>query len=56
LSAPRGANGRFAYAFKADDPHTIIELSEIAGRKGKTFEMIAEAARTWDGSDPIRRF
>jgi hypothetical protein len=33
----------------------VIELSEISGPKGKTFEMIAEKARTWDGSDPIRR-
>jgi hypothetical protein len=56
MSGSIGANGRFAYALKTDDPDTIIELSEIAGRKGKTFEMIAEAARTWDGTNPIRRF
>ncbi len=33
----------------------MVELSEINGSKGVFFERIAQAARDWDGSDPIRR-
>jgi hypothetical protein len=36
-------------------PGTMVELSEISGPKGVFFERIAQAARDWDGSDPIRR-
>ena len=49
-----GADGRFVYFETESHPGTVIELSEISGPKGKTFEMIANVARTWDGSDPIR--
>lgn len=53
-----GADGRFVY-YATDTrtgahPGTVVELSEISGAKGRVFEMIAEAARTWDGSDPVR--
>jgi hypothetical protein len=34
----------------------VIELSEVAGPKGKLFDMIRAAADGWDGSDPIRAF
>jgi len=50
-----GADGRFVYYATEQHPGTVVELSEISGRKGKFFEHIAETARTWDGSDPIRR-
>ena len=50
-----GSDGRMVYFATEAHPATVIELSEISGSKGKTFEMIAEKARTWDGSDPIRR-
>ena len=50
-----GPGGRMVYFATEAHPGTVIELSEISGLKGKTFEMIAEKARTWDGSDPIRR-
>ena len=36
-------------------PDDIVELSETGGRKGRFFEHVAEAARSWDGTDPIRR-
>jgi hypothetical protein len=49
-----GADGRFVYFATEAHPGTVIELSEVSGRKGKIFEMIAEAASSWDGSDPIR--
>ena len=37
-------------------PGTTIELSEVAGPKGKLFKLIREAALGWDGSDPVRPF
>ncbi len=49
-----GAEGRFVYFANEGHPGTIIELSEISGAKGRTFEMIRRAAEDWDGSDPVR--
>jgi hypothetical protein len=56
-----GANGRFVYFEDrapqgAAYPGTVIELSEVAGPKGKLFEMIRAAAVNWDGKDPVRPF
>ncbi len=52
-----GENGRFVYF---DDhsglPGTTIELSEVAGPKGRLFKLIRDAAAGWDGSDPVRPF
>ncbi|MDR3500059.1 MAG: VOC family protein [Parvibaculum sp.] len=50
-----GKSGRFAYLTHRLQPATVIEISEVNGAKGRFFAEIAEAARTWDGSDPIRR-
>ena len=33
----------------------LVELSEIAGVKGRFFAHIERAAADWDGTDPIRR-
>ncbi len=49
-----GPDGRMVYFDTEAHPGTVVELSEISGPKGKTFQMIAEKARTWDGSNPIR--
>jgi hypothetical protein len=49
-----GADGRFVYLATEAHPGTVIELSEISGPKGAFFRHIAEAAREWDGMDPIR--
>jgi hypothetical protein len=54
-----GPDGRFAY-FDTDagpgaHPGTVIEISDISGAKGRFFERIRQAARDWDGRDPIRR-
>ena len=49
-----GADGRFVYFDTEAHPGTVLELSEVNGGKGRFFEAIAETARTWDGSDPIR--
>jgi catechol 2,3-dioxygenase-like lactoylglutathione lyase family enzyme len=50
-----GESGRFVYFETRGHPGTVIELSEIGGAKGRFFEHIRDAARDWDGSDPIRR-
>ena len=50
-----GANGRFVYFDTETHPGTVVELSDSSGAKGKFFEHIAELARGWDGSDPVRK-
>lgn len=49
-----GELGRFAYFDTEQHPGTVIEISDISGAKGKFFEHIKQAAKNWDGSDPIR--
>jgi hypothetical protein len=49
-----GTPGRFAYLSTESHPGTVVELSDNSGPKGRMFERIAEAARGWDGHDPIR--
>jgi hypothetical protein len=34
----------------------MVELSEIAGPKGRMFRIIREASETWDGREPVRPF
>lgn len=49
-----GPNARFAYLLDERQPGTVIELSDISGPKGALYRRVAEAARGWDGRDPIR--
>ncbi|MBP1849319.1 VOC family protein [Rhizobium halophytocola] len=51
-----GVNGRFVYFAQEDHPGTVIELSEVLGPKGRMFDLIREASKDWDGSDPVRPF
>lgn len=52
-----GDNGRFVYFEDPSGlPGTTIELSEVAGPKGRLFRLIREAAQGWDGRDPVRPF
>lgn len=51
-----GARGRFCYFDTESHPGTVVELSEVAGPKGRMFDMIREAAVNWDGKDPVRAF
>lgn len=52
-----GENGRFVYFEDGSGlPGTTIELSEVAGPKGKLFALIRDAAVDWDGQDPVRPF
>jgi len=61
MSGEVGDNGRFAYfeqnsAHRGAHPGTVIELSEVAGPKGRLFKLIREASYGWDGRDPVRPF
>jgi catechol 2,3-dioxygenase-like lactoylglutathione lyase family enzyme len=56
MSGEVGKNGRFVYFDTEFHPGTVIELSEVAGAKGKMFDMIRAASLDWDGHDPIRPF
>lgn len=60
MSGEVGERGRFVYfaprAHEGLHPGTVIELSEVAGPKGKLFRMIREASEGWDGRDPVRAF
>lgn len=52
-----GDNGRFVYfEDRSGLPGTTIELSEVAGPKGRLFKLIRDAAVGWDGRDPVRAF
>jgi len=52
-----GANGRFVYfEDRGALPGTTIELSEVAGPKGRMFTLIREASVNWDGKNPVRPF
>ena len=56
MSGNVGKNGRFVYFDTESHPGTVIELSEIAGPKGKLFELIHAASLDWDGHDAVRPF
>lgn len=56
MSGEVGERGRFVYFDTEYHPGTVIELSEVAGPKGKMFDLIRNASLDWDGSDPVRQF
>jgi catechol 2,3-dioxygenase-like lactoylglutathione lyase family enzyme len=56
MSGEVGERGRFIYFDTEYHPGTVIELSEVAGAKGRMFDMIREASEGWDGTDPVRPF
>ncbi|PSC03214.1 glyoxalase [Alsobacter soli] len=56
MSGEVGEKGRFVYFDTEYHPGTVIELSEVAGPKGKMFKLIREASENWDGKDPVRPF
>lgn len=49
-----GGRGRFFYAGMAE-PAPFLEVIEPTGKLLKGFEYMRDAARNWDGRDPIRR-
>ncbi|MCY1239961.1 Glyoxalase/Bleomycin resistance protein/Dioxygenase superfamily protein [compost metagenome] len=56
MSGEVGERGRFIYFDTEYHPGTVIELSEVAGPKGKMFDLIRSASEGWDGRDPVRPF
>ena len=45
---------KFAYFDTELHPGTVFEVSNLAGPLAALPQMVADAAREWDGSDPIR--
>jgi hypothetical protein len=60
MSGEVGDNGRFVYfETPVEDgawPGTVVELSEVAGPKGRLFKLVHDASVNWDGADPVRDF
>ncbi|GIX48555.1 MAG: glyoxalase [Candidatus Tectimicrobiota bacterium] len=46
--------GPFVYLLTEAHPGTVVELFDLSGARARIFARIAEAARHWDGRDPIR--
>ena len=46
--------GRFVYLLTEAHPGTVVELFDMSSGRERVFARIAEAARHWDGRDPIR--
>jgi len=60
MSGEVGERGRFCYfdvpAHRGAHPGSVIELSEVAGPKGRMFDLIRNSSHGWDGTDPVRPF
>ncbi|RRQ29092.1 VOC family protein [Rhodococcus sp. Eu-32] len=58
LQSGRSGSGapdeRFVYFEEGPYPGTVIEVSEVSGRKGDLFRAIESASQGWDGTDPVR--
>ncbi len=55
VEARVGADGAVFYADTGNGPGSIVEVLQPATGSEGMFAMIREAARGWDGSDPVRR-
>lgn len=53
VEAKVGADGAVLYVGTGDDP--IVEILQPATGTEGLFQMMREAARDWDGSEPVRR-
>ncbi len=47
--------GRFVYFRNEDHPGTVVEISDLTPMRKESASIVREAARNWDGADPIRR-
>lgn len=56
MSGEVGEQGRFVYFDTEYHPGTVIELSEVAGPKGRLFDLIRNTSENWDGEQAIRPF
>ena len=46
--------GPFIYFLEEGHPGTVIEMAEATPTRMSIFDQVREAAKNWDGSDPIR--
>ena len=46
--------GPFVYLLTESHPGTVVELLDMSGERERIFARIAEAARNWEGKEPIR--
>lgn len=49
------ARGPFVYFRPAGHPGTVIEMAALTPGRRAFFDRVRDAARDWDGRDPIRR-
>jgi len=54
MSGSGGPDERFAYFEAGGHRGTVVEVSEVNGRKGALFGAVAAASRDWDGTLPVR--
>ena len=54
VEAKVGADGAVIYVDSGNGPGSIVEILQPASGSDALFTMIKDAARHWDGSDPIR--
>ena len=50
-----GADGAVIYVDTGGGPGTIVEVLQPATGTEGVFAMIRDAAKSWDGSEPLRR-
>lgn len=50
--SPRGP---FVYLWNEGHPGTVIEMAEMTEGRNRIFTGVRDAARNWDGRDPVRR-
>jgi hypothetical protein len=43
------------YLWNEGHPGTVIEMAEMTTARARIFASVRDAARGWDGQDPIRR-
>ena len=48
------ARGPFIYFLEEGHPGTVIEMAEATPTRMRIFDKVREAAKSWDGSDPVR--
>jgi hypothetical protein len=53
-SGSGSSDERFIYFTHRGHRGTVVELSEVVGRKGSLFRAVELAAAQWDGADPVR--
>ncbi len=47
-------DGRFVYLDTETHPGTVVEISEVQGKKAEFFKHVAAICESWDGHDPVR--